>query len=265
MALCQDILGKGHTICTDNWYTSVNLAEKLIDMHTHLLGTLRKNRRDNPKEVVAQKLKRGDVIARENKNGVTVLKWKDKRDVLMLSTKHSAEMTTIQKRNCTKEKPRMVVEYNLGKSSVDLSDQMVAYCSPLRKTIKWYRKLAIELLLNTCIVNSIVLFKQVTRKNIAIPDFRMKLAMYLMKCPDNDCISPINCVPRRPRHELKKMPGNARNNRRFCKECYKKNSKQLGRTKAKNCTKKVVTYCSYCVDSPFLCLQCFNLTHRNAR
>ncbi|KAL6417637.1 hypothetical protein ACFW04_011818 [Cataglyphis niger] len=151
MALCQDILGKGHTICTDNWYTSVNLAEKLIDMHTHLLGTLRKNRRDNPKEVVAQKLKRGDVIARENKNGVTVLKWKDKRDVLMLSTKHSAEMTTIQKRNCTKEKPRMVVEYNLGKSSVDLSDQMVAYCSPLRKTIKWYRKLAIELLLNTCI------------------------------------------------------------------------------------------------------------------
>ncbi|XP_050453533.1 piggyBac transposable element-derived protein 4-like [Cataglyphis hispanica] len=136
MALCQDILGKGHTICTDNWYTSVNLAEKLIDMHTHLLGTLRKNRRDNPKEVVAQKLKRGDVIARENKNGVTVLKWKDKRDVLMLSTKHSAEMTTIQKRNCTKEKPRMVVEYNLGKSSVDLSDQMVAYCSPLRKTIK---------------------------------------------------------------------------------------------------------------------------------
>ncbi|XP_050465080.1 piggyBac transposable element-derived protein 4-like, partial [Cataglyphis hispanica] len=132
----QDILGKGHTICTDNWYTSVNLAEKLIDMHTHLLGTLRKNRRDNPKEVVAQKLKRGDVIARENKNGVTVLKWKDKRDVLMLSTKHSAEMTTIQKRNCTKEKPRMVVEYNLGKSSVDLSDQMVAYCSPLRKTIK---------------------------------------------------------------------------------------------------------------------------------
>ncbi|XP_025266673.1 uncharacterized protein LOC112638721 [Camponotus floridanus] len=122
MALCQDILGKGHTICTDNWYTSVDLAERLTDMRTHLLGTLRKSRRGNPKEVVAQKLKRGDVIARENKNGVTILKWKDKRDVLMLSTKHLAEMTTIQKRNYTKEKPKMVVEYNLGKSSVDLSD-----------------------------------------------------------------------------------------------------------------------------------------------
>lgn len=190
MALCQDTLGKGHTICTDNWYTSVDLAERLADMRTQLLGTLRKNRRGNPKVVVAQNLKRGDVIARENKNGVTILKWKDKRDVLMLSTKHSAEMTTIQKRNCSKEKPKMVVEYNLGKSSVDLSDQMIAYSSPLRRTIKWYKKLAIELLPNTCIVNSIVLFKQVTRKNIAIPDFRMELAMYLMKCSDNDCISP---------------------------------------------------------------------------
>lgn len=29
MSFCKDILGKGHTICTDNWYTSVDLAEKL--------------------------------------------------------------------------------------------------------------------------------------------------------------------------------------------------------------------------------------------
>jgi len=83
MSLCKDILGKGHIICTDNWYTSVDLAEKLITMNTHLVGTLRKNRRGNPVEVVSQKLKlkRGKVIARENKKGITVLKWKDKRDV----------------------------------------------------------------------------------------------------------------------------------------------------------------------------------------
>jgi len=53
MSLCKDILGKGHTICTDNWYTSVDLAEKLITMNTHLVGTLRKNRRGNPTEVVS--------------------------------------------------------------------------------------------------------------------------------------------------------------------------------------------------------------------
>lgn len=176
MAFCQYILGKDHTFCTDNWYISVDLAEKLLDTRTHLLGTLRKNRRGNLKEALDQKLKGGEVIARENKYRVIILKWKDKRDELMLSTKHTAEMTITQKRNCSKEKPKMVVEYNLGKSLVDLSDQMVAYSSPLRRTIKWYKKLAIELLFNTCVLNSIVLFKQVTRKNIPIPDFRMKLA-----------------------------------------------------------------------------------------
>lgn len=81
---------------------------------------------------------------------------------------------------------------------------MVAYSSPLRTTMKWYKKLAIELLLNTCIVNSIVLFKRVTRKSISIPDFRMKLAMYLMNCSDNDCISPKINVQSRPRHEFLK-------------------------------------------------------------
>jgi hypothetical protein len=29
--LCEEIFEKGHTICTDNWYTSVDLAEKLLE------------------------------------------------------------------------------------------------------------------------------------------------------------------------------------------------------------------------------------------
>lgn len=34
MSLCKYNLGKSYTICADNWYTSVDLAEKLITMHT---------------------------------------------------------------------------------------------------------------------------------------------------------------------------------------------------------------------------------------
>ncbi|KAI4473708.1 hypothetical protein M0804_015216 [Polistes exclamans] len=46
----------------------------------------------------------------------------------------------------------MIVDYNLCKSIVDLFDQMIAYSSPLRKTIKFDRKLTIELLLLiTCV------------------------------------------------------------------------------------------------------------------
>jgi hypothetical protein len=261
MSLCQDILDKGHTICTDNWYTSVDLAEKLIEKNTNLIGTLRKNRRGNPIDVISKKLKRGEVIARENKNGITVLKWKDKRDVLMLSTKHSDKMDQVVKKNGVKLKPKMVMDYNSGKSSVDLSDQMISYCSPLRRTIKWYKKLAFELLLNTCVVNSLILYKLIMKKKISISEFRMELALQLMKCEDNDLI--LVSTSSKPRHELKRKMGQARSVRQFCRKCYEKNSKRYGRTQAKNCTPKVVTYCDDCEESPFLCLECFNKVHRN--
>jgi hypothetical protein len=64
----------------------------------------------NPIEVVSSKLKKGEIIARENKKGVVILKWKYKRDVLMLFSKHSAEKVTIKKNNKTTEKPEMIVD-----------------------------------------------------------------------------------------------------------------------------------------------------------
>lgn len=39
MSLCRDAFNKGHTY-TDNWYTSLDLACKLLDNNTHLVGTL---------------------------------------------------------------------------------------------------------------------------------------------------------------------------------------------------------------------------------
>ncbi|GBP95425.1 PiggyBac transposable element-derived protein 4 [Eumeta japonica] len=102
MSLCDDILNLGHTVATDNWYTSIDLANELLNKDTHLVGTLRKNRRVLPKNVVDNKLKPGESIAMENERGICVLKWKDKPDVLMLSTKHSKGMATVLKRqNCS--------------------------------------------------------------------------------------------------------------------------------------------------------------------
>jgi len=42
----------------DNWYTSVELAELLNRQQTHLVGTLRTNRKSNPKEVTPKKFKK---------------------------------------------------------------------------------------------------------------------------------------------------------------------------------------------------------------
>lgn len=43
--------------------------------------------------------------------------------------------------------------------------------SPLRRTLKWYKKLTSKLLLNTAIVNALFTFQEVTGEKISITAF----------------------------------------------------------------------------------------------
>lgn len=65
-SLCENYLNEGRTIVTDNFYTSVPLAETLLRQDTHLVGPLRKNRRFLPKTVMEKKI--------EKKGNLSVLK-----------------------------------------------------------------------------------------------------------------------------------------------------------------------------------------------
>ena len=84
----KDFLNKGRTLYLDNFYTSVPLAYRLLELKTHTVGTLRQNRKYIPQEIQQAKLKKGEIIAKESPEGVTIIKWKDQRDVRMLSTLH---------------------------------------------------------------------------------------------------------------------------------------------------------------------------------
>jgi hypothetical protein len=46
LQLSDSCLDSGRTLCTDNFYTSVDLAEQLLQRNTHILGTLRSNVKD---------------------------------------------------------------------------------------------------------------------------------------------------------------------------------------------------------------------------
>ncbi|XP_071862254.1 uncharacterized protein [Bombus fervidus] len=154
----------------------------------------------------------------------------------------------------------VVADYNRGKCAVDLSDQTIAYSTPHGRILKWCIKLALELLLNTSILNAMTLYKQATKTKIEVSDSRMALAMYLAQCHSPE---PLNILIRqRSRYEMQKKEGQAYLARKFCRECYKKNVKQSGSKIAKNRTKKATTYCPDCMDEPHLCLRCFNTVHR---
>ncbi|CAK9829628.1 PiggyBac transposable element-derived protein 4, partial [Anthophora retusa] len=91
--LIDKLLNEGRTLFIDNFYTSYELAVKLLDFKTHVVGMVRHNKKFMPKAVMLHKLKRGEIISREDNNGIVVLKWRDARDVRVLSSKHAPLMT----------------------------------------------------------------------------------------------------------------------------------------------------------------------------
>ncbi|XP_063913566.1 piggyBac transposable element-derived protein 4-like [Zophobas morio] len=260
LKLAKDLLGSGRLCITDNWYTSLQLAHILLDHKTHCLGTLRANRKGNPPEVIKKKLKKGEVFSQENERGICLVKWRDKRDVLVLSTGHTDQMVEIQRRGKSIQKPTAIVHYNSGKSSIDLSDQMASYSSALRKSIRWYKKLAIEVLLGTSMVNAHIIYKDIEQSNIPINDFRLLVTEDLLKFEDKRDVAQT----RQPRHQILKthqftrLDCKARENRRSCKGCYQK---KVDGIIEKNKVKKVTTYCQQCDGNPRYCLECFNLYH----
>lgn len=221
------------------------------------MGKLRTNRKGNPTEVINTTLKRGEIIAKENNQGITVLKWKDKRDILVLSTKYSSEMIAVITKRGFVQKPKIVVACNTAKNSTDLSDQISSYSSPLRKTLKWYKKLAFELFLNTAVINALFMYQEVKGNKISVTAFRRQLADELTQRLDEKTPKQREKII----HKLYKKEGDAHKVRRYCSKCYDNNSKLFGRKTATNITKKVVTYCNMCTDKPHFCLECFNKFH----
>lgn len=142
--LMDGFLNKGYILYADNFYNSVPLTKTLTGQNTYLCGTLRSNRKDNPKEVVNQKLLRGE-LSYLRSDSVIVCKWKDKRDVLTISNMHEVELVDVPNRNGkVSNKPNIVRDYNLGMGGIDRADQMMSYYSSERKTVRWYKKLGIH-------------------------------------------------------------------------------------------------------------------------
>ena len=148
-------------------------------------------------------------------------------------------------------KPLAVVEYDEGKCGVDYSDQMVSYATTIRKGIKWYRKLGIQLPLGIFVVNALTVYKIATRKNINIRIFRQLLVAKLLGLSENT----KNPCLRRSRHNIAvRKNDSGRSIRRACKLCYANKRREMDRTKAQKNLKKTTTYYPNYSDQPQLCI-----------
>lgn len=59
LSLVSPYFYKWHRVTVDNWFVSVKLARKLLELKTHILGTVKRSRKGIPK--MTNKLRKGEV------------------------------------------------------------------------------------------------------------------------------------------------------------------------------------------------------------
>lgn len=220
--LAKDYLNKGHALYMDNFYNSTQLARTLINSKTYCTGTLRSDRKGGPMEVLKSKLKVGE-IKQQYSDGIMVAKWKDKREVTYISTEFENQMIEIvDRRGNIKQKPLPIVEYNKYMGGIDRQDQMMAYYPTLRKTLFWYKKLAIHIM-QLLMFNSYVIFSKYSGKTMTYYDNRLAVIEKLVpESPDTTDAKVSTHVP----SKIIAVDATKRTPRKKCRICLKKKSQE---------------------------------------
>lgn len=179
--LMKPYLNKGHSLYTDNFYSSPILSRYLFERMTNSCGTVRSNRLHMPK--LKGNLKKGETASRSS-DMCLVTKWKDRRDVMMITTMHENKIVTLDKidraTNENVKKPLCVVDYNDKMGAVDRSDMMMSSIDSLRKSIKLYKKLFVHTL-DMCVLNAHGMFSTKHPMKYPLAKFQMNLIRQLLE------------------------------------------------------------------------------------
>lgn len=252
MSLMKEKMDNGHSLFMDNFYNSVRLTEELLRRKTYVTGTLRIKRKGNPVEVVKKKLKKGELVVQYNSQGICVVKWKDRREILAISSEYTSRIETVTtQRGQAKQKPALISKYNQFMAGVDHCDQMMSYYSSEHKTLIWYKKLAIHIF-QIMMLTSHYMYKQGSphnKKNFY--DYRLAVIDKLLGPPPSEPLPKIK-ITHLPELRPKGEGDNTRTKRRRCIVCWEE----------RKVRKDSIYYCPLCPSQPGLCLTpCYRVFH----
>ena len=191
--LMKDLIGNGHHLYLDNFYTSEHLFTYLLQNNTGACGTVRKNRVKLPIEFKSQKLTKGSTDTMHN-NNILAMRFNDKKDIMFLSTIHQNNkmVPTKERRGVVQMRQKLIGDYNQHMGYVDKNDQMLATHTCVRKCSKWTTKLAFHFI-EEAIYDSYILYKD-KHKGIKLKQFKLNLLKLLI----NDTIpDPPHQLPRK--------------------------------------------------------------------
>ncbi|XP_035765650.1 piggyBac transposable element-derived protein 4-like [Neolamprologus brichardi] len=149
---------QGHTVTTDNFFTSFPLAEELRKRRMALVGTLRLNKPELPPQLL--NIRDRDVLSSvfgfSRNRAVVSYVPKRRKNVVVLSTRHREP----QVQDFGKRKPQIILDYNKCKAAVDHLDQVCGTYSCRRRTRRWPMCLFYHMI-DVSLYNAFILFTAV--------------------------------------------------------------------------------------------------------
>lgn len=174
MKLMDPFLGKGHNVTSDNFFTNMDLAQRLLQRNTTITGTIRSNRRELPPPTIiplhtSEFYQSGEVH-------LTRYQAKKKKTVQILSTQHKGNRTQPD----GKHKPETIIYYNNNKFGVDILDSMCRLMSTKAGCRRWPLAVFYNIL-DMAGVNAWILYTKSTNRHIARRNFLIQLSAELRR------------------------------------------------------------------------------------
>lgn len=181
MRLSQPVLGKNFNITMDNWFSSLRVAKQLFENSTTMVGTVRKDKREVPREF---RLARGNPPC-SSKFGFhppcTLVSYvpKPNKVVILMSTMHND--ATIDAATGYRRKPEIITYYNRTKNGVDLVDKMCSLYDVSRNSRRWPLTVFFDLL-NLSALNALCIYTaNKNYESVCRRDFLVDLSLAWMK------------------------------------------------------------------------------------
>lgn len=159
---------KTYYLYCDRFYTSLPLFQTLKEKNILSIGTIQANRMKGcPLKKDGELSQRGDYdFATDATSNITILKWMDRKGVLLCSNFAGVEPVGVCERFVKKEKkrmqipcPSMVTEYNKHMGGVDLFDMLKGLYDIDRRGRKYYIRLC-HYLYGVCAINAWLLYRR---------------------------------------------------------------------------------------------------------
>lgn len=177
---------KNHNLYIDNYFTSLPLLSYLKTKGINACGTINLTRKYLPKLSPDKNMKIGDYEWQiTDEDNISIVKWKDKRIVSLLSNFHDPQnVTQVQRRskdgsstmiNC----PKVLQDYNNNMNCVDKFDQNKKSYQIDRKSHKWWHRIFFYFI-DASIVNAHVTYKELCPEKMPIKQFRRDISRELV-------------------------------------------------------------------------------------